>query len=265
MKRNRLISILNNRGIIEAISLSLTIILWELVSNFIVRNPGKLPSPYSILLAFCDIWEIIPLDIGISLLHFGIGIGAGAAMGIIVGMLMGWFRIVDRIMDPMVEILRPIPPLAWVPFAILWGGLTHYAAGFIVFIGAFFPILINTYTGFREVDKTYIDAARVLGCREEWKLIKFIALPFSLPFIATGIRIGMGVGWMCVVAAELFGVSKSGLGYRLFQVFWPLHMIDKLILYMIILGLVALLLDRLFRYFVEEKLFKWKRGIVIAK
>ena len=93
-------------------------------------------------------------------------------------------------------------------------------------------------------------------------MIKSVAFPFSLPYIATGIRIGMGVGWMCVVAAEMFGVSKSGLGFRLFQVFWPLHMMDKLVAYMIILGLVALFLDRVFRYFVEERLFKWKKGIV---
>ncbi len=257
--RNRLRSVLTSRGVIEAVALFVAIILWELIAVLIIHNPGKLPSPYAVLLAFIDLVEIMPIDIAVSLLHFAIGIGAGAAVGIAIGMLMGWFRIVDRIMDPIVEILRPIPPLAWVPFAILWGGLTHYAAGFIVFIGAFFPVLINTYTGFREVDKTYIDAARVLGCKEEGRLIKYVAFPFSMPYIATGIRVGMGVGWMCVVAAELFGVSNTGLGYRLFLVFWPLHMIDRLVAYMILLGLVALSLDHLFRYFVVEKLFKWKR------
>jgi NitT/TauT family transport system permease protein len=263
MGKNKLSQFLNSRGAIEAISLCAAVIIWEIVADFIIKNPIKLPSPYAVFLSYLKLWEIIPGDIGISLLHFGIGLGAGAAVGITVGMLMGWFRVANRVFDPVVEILRPIPPLAWVPFAILWGGLTHYAAGFIVFIGAFFPILLNTYTGFREVDKTYIDAAKVLGCNEERKLIKSVAFPFSLPYIATGIRIGMGVGWMCVVAAEMFGVSKNGLGFRLFQVFWPLHMIDRLVAYMIILGLVALVLDRLFRYFVEERLLKWKKGMVI--
>ena len=262
MEKNNRLYFLKGRGAIEVISLCVAVIIWEIVADFIIKNPVKLPSPYAVFLAFCELWEIIPWDIYISLLHFGIGLGAGAAVGITIGMLMGWFRIADRALDPIVEILRPIPPLAWVPFAILWGGLTHFAAGFVVFIGALFPILLNTYVGFRGVDKTYIDAAKVLGCKEERRLIKSVAIPYSLPYIAAGTRIGMGVGWMCVVAAEMFGVSKNGLGYRLFQIFWPLHMIDKLVVYMIILGLIALLLDRLFRHFVEDKLLKWKKGIV---
>ena len=262
MKKKNRLYFLKGRGAIEVISLCVAVIIWEIVADFIIKDAIKLPSPYAVFLAFCELWEIIPWDIYISLLHFGIGLGAGAAVGITIGMLMGWFRIADRAMDPIVEILRPIPPLAWVPFAILWGGLTHFAAGFVVFIGALFPILLNTYVGFRGVDKTYIDAAKVLGCKEERRLIKSVAIPYSLPYIATGIRIGMGVGWMCVVAAEMFGVSKNGLGYRLFQIFWPLHMIDKLVVYMIILGLIALLLDRLFRHFVEDRLFKWRKGIV---
>jgi NitT/TauT family transport system permease protein len=262
MEKNNRLYFLKGRGAIEVISLCVAVIIWEIVADFIIKNPIKLPSPYAVFLAFCELWEIIPWDIYISLLHFGIGLGAGAAVGITIGMLMGWFRIADRALDPIVEILRPIPPLAWVPFAILWGGLTHFAAGFVVFIGALFPILLNTYVGFRGVDKTYIDAAKVLGCKEERRLIKSVAIPYSLPYIAAGTRIGMGVGWMCVVAAEMFGVSKNGLGYRLFQIFWPLHMIDKLVVYMIILGLIALLLDRLFRHFVEDKLLKWKKGIV---
>jgi len=262
MEKNNRLYFLKGRGAIEVISLCVAVIIWEIVADFIIKNPVKLPSPYAVFLAFCELWEIIPWDIYISLLHFGIGLGAGAAVGITIGMLMGWFRIADRALDPIVEILRPIPPLAWVPFAILWGGLTHFAAGFVVFIGALFPILLNTYVGFRGVDKTYIDAAKVLGCKEERRLIKSVAIPYSLPYIAAGTRIGMGVGWMCVVAAEMFGVSKNGLGYRLFQIFWPLHMIDKLVVYMIILGLVALFLDRLFRHFVEDKLLKWKKGMV---
>lgn len=263
MVKNRLSQFLNGRGVIETISLCVTVIIWEIVADFIIKEPFKLPGAYAVSFAFFELRELIFMDISISLLHFGIGLGAGAAVGITIGMLMGWFRLANQALDPLIEILRPIPPLAWVPFAILWLGLTHYAAGFIVFIGVFFPILLNTYTGFRAVDKTYIDAARVLGCKEEGKLIRKVAFPFSLPYLAAGIRIGMGVGWMCVVAAEMFGVSKSGLGYRLFMVFFHLYMMDKVVAYMIILGLVALVLDRLFRYFVEERLLKWKKGIVI--
>jgi NitT/TauT family transport system permease protein len=107
-----------------------------------------------------------------------------------------------------------------------------------------------------------VEAAKVLGCTKDRDLIKSVAFPSSLPSIATGIRVGMGIGWMCVVAAEMFGVSKNGLGFRLYQRFYYAHQMDNLLLYMIILGLIGLFLDRIFRYFVEKKLFRWRKGIV---
>jgi NitT/TauT family transport system permease protein len=167
-----------------------------------------------------------------------------------------------RATDPLIEILRPIPPLAWIPLAIVWFHLTHYAAGFIIFLGAFFPILIDSYAGFRNVPRVLVETGKVLGCIGDKKLIRYVALPFALPSIATGTRVGMGVGWMCVVAAEMFGVSKNGLGFRLFNEFYYWKQMDYVIAYMLILGLVSLLLDRVFRHFVEDKLFRWKKGIV---
>ena len=175
---------------------------------------------------------------------------------------MGWSRSIFKAIDPIIEVLRPIPPLAWIPIAMVWFHLTHYAAGFIIFIGAFFPILLDSYTGFRDVPRVLVETGKVLGCIRDRKLIKYVAFPYALPFVATGTRVGMGVGWMCVVAAEMFGVSDSGLGYRLFQKFYFLHQMDYVVAYMLVLGLVALCLDRLFRHFVEDRLFKWKRGIV---
>ncbi|KAF5430962.1 NitT/TauT family transport system permease protein [Candidatus Methanophagaceae archaeon] len=262
MLKNRLLQFLNRRGVVEVISLGVAILIWELVAVFVIKDKGILPSPHAVFLAYFELLDLMPMDICTSLLHFAIGLGAGAVVGIAVGMLMGWFKTANRALDAIIEVLRPIPPLAWIPFAIIWIGLTHSAAGFIVFIGAVFPILINTYTGFREVDKTYIDAAKVLGCEKESKLIRLVAIPFSLPYIATGIRVGMGVGWMCLVAAEYFGVSRYGLGHRLLCVFFPLQMMDRVVAYMILLGLIALVLDRVFRYFVEERLLKWKKGMV---
>lgn len=85
-------------------------------------------------------------------------------VGIPIGIVMGWFRMADRTIDPLIEIILPIPPIAWIAFAIVWFGLTHHSAGFVVFIGAVFPILLNTYAGFRNVSKTLVEAAKVLGC-----------------------------------------------------------------------------------------------------
>ena len=94
--------------------------------------------------------SIISEDLPVSSLHFSIGLGAGLLVALPLGMIMGWFKVADSIMDPIVELLRPIPPLAWIPFAIIWFGITNSAAGFIIFMGAVFPILINTYAGFHQ-------------------------------------------------------------------------------------------------------------------
>ena len=152
-------------------------------------------------------------DLIISLYHFVLGMFFAIIFGIPIGMGMGWFRKVDNLMDPVVELLRPVPPLAWIPFAIVWFGLTHQSAGFIIFVGAFFPILTNTYSGFSSIPKTLVEAAKVLGCTRSRDLLKSVGLPSSLPHIAGGLRVAMGIGWMCLVAAELY-VSKNGLGIK---------------------------------------------------
>ena len=259
----RLIPFLKDRAL-EIVSLCIVIIIWEFVADFVVKNQFLLPSFSTVVLAFSEVLSSGMLlgDILTSLFHLAIGLAIATCVGISIGALTGWFRITDRIAYPIIEILRPIPPLAWIPFALIWLHLTHYAAGFIVFIGAIFPILVNTYAGFRNVPKVLVESAKVLGCTKDHDLIKAVAFPSALPFITTGIRIGTGVGWMCVVAAEYFGVSTSGLGYRIWQKFYFLHQMDNLLVYMIILGLLALLIDRSFRFFAEKKLLKWHKKIV---
>jgi NitT/TauT family transport system permease protein len=175
---------------------------------------------------------------------------------------MGWFKKVNRAVDPVIEILRPIPPLAWIPFAIVWFGLTHQAAGFVVFVGMVFPIVINTYTGFKNVPKVNVEAAKVLGCTQNVKLIRFIAIPSAMPSIAAGIRIAMGVGWMCLVAAEMFGASERGLGYQLWFNYY-LHRMNFVVVYMLLLGFLGLFIDHFFRYYVDAKLLKWTAGTVV--
>jgi len=238
------------------------LLLWELMAGYVIKNPLFLPRFSAVIFSIYVLREVLIPDILVSLLHFGIGMTLAFAVALPLAIGMGWSRNIFKAIDPIIEILRPIPPLAWIPIAMIWFHLTHYAAGFIIFIGAFFPILIDSYTGFRDVPKVLVETGKVLGCIGDKKQIKYVAFPHALPSIATGTRVGMGVGWMCVVAAEMFGVSDSGLGFRLFQKFYFLHQMDYVVAYMLVLGLVALCLDRLFRHFVEDKLFKWKKGIV---
>jgi NitT/TauT family transport system permease protein len=188
-------------------------VIWQLTADYVIKNAFMLPSFTDVLKSFYSLWDVMIRDSEISLLHFGIGMAAGMCVAIPLGVGMGWFRVIDRICDPIIEILRPIPPIAWITFAILWLGLTHISAGFIVFVvGAVFPILINTYQGFRNVPKVLIEAAMVHGCTRSYDLIRKVAFPSAIPDIATGIRVAMGVAWMCVVAAEMFGVSPTGIG-----------------------------------------------------
>jgi len=245
------------------IPIVIAILFWEIIA-VIIDDPSRLPRFSMIVISFYDltIKGYLLSDVSMSLYHFGIGILAAFCVGVPLGIFMGWFKKIFIALDPIIELIRPIPPLAWIPLTIAWIGLSHNAAGFIIFIGALFPILISTYTGIRDTPKVLIDTGKVLGCTTNLKLIRHIALPYSLPSIATGTRLGMGVGWMCVVAAEMFGVSQSGLGYRLFSEFHHWSQLDYVITYMLVIGIISLFIDRLFRYIVEDKLFRWKKGIV---
>ena len=226
-----------------------------------VDDPLTLPSFVQVVQAFIENWSsIIREDLPVSSLHFSIGLGAGLLVALPAGMIMGWFKVADSIMDPIVELLRPIPPLAWIPFAIIWFGITNSAAGFIIFIGAVFPILINTYAGFKGLPRVYVESAKVLGATRDIDLIRYVALPQALPSIAAGIRIAMGIAWMCLVAAEMFGVSKNGLGFKIWDSYGHYRM-DEVFMYMIVLGLLGLAIDRTFRYVVEERLLKWQVGL----
>jgi NitT/TauT family transport system permease protein len=245
------------------LALLLALIIWSFYSVVIIRNPFLLPSPYDVLLAFLNLLGkgILIADVTVSFIHFGIGLGLALLIGIPIGIAMGWSRRFDAFLDPVIELLRPIPPLAWIPFAIIWFGFTAVSAGFVIFVGAVFPILINTYSGFRSVPRIYVEAGKMLGCVRNRDLIRYIAFPSALPSVATGIRIATGVGWMCLVAAELFGVSNSGLGRNLWH-YYDLHQMDAVVVYMILLGLIGLSLDMLFRYWIDRHFLKWRTGEV---
>jgi ABC-type nitrate/sulfonate/bicarbonate transport system, permease component len=262
---------------VEIVSIISAVILWQLLAVYIVGNKFYLPSFTDVTFAFLEIMAkdakltiigldyqlpVLLVDLLYSLMHFWIGMLSALIIGIPVGMIMGWFRMIDRIVDPLIEIIRPIPPLAWIPFAIIWIGLNPLAAGFLIFIGAVFPIIINTFTGFKSVSRVYVEAAKVLGCNTDRELIRYVALPYALPSIAAGIRIAMGVGWMCLVAAEMFGVSRNGLGYKIWHHYY-LHNMDFVLVYMLILGFLGLFIDRLLRYYIDGKLLRWRKGVVI--
>jgi NitT/TauT family transport system permease protein len=253
----------NHNRWLGAVAILVALIIWEVIAAGIIKNPFILPSPVDVFFAFIALLSKgrLLLDFEASLIHFGIGLIAALLIGIPIGIIMGWSRRFDAFLDPVIEILRPIPPLAWIPFAIIWFGLTSYSAGFVIFIGAVFPVIINTYSGFRGVPRIFVEAGKMLGCTKNLDLIRYIAFPAALPSVAAGIRIASGVGWMCLVAAELFGVSNNGLGMALWF-FYNLHQMDSVVVYMILLGLSGLLFDMAFRYYIDRHFLRWRTGEV---
>jgi NitT/TauT family transport system permease protein len=196
-------------------------------------------------------------DAATSLMRVGVGFAIGAVLALPIGLLMGARPKVYEYLNPMVQIFRPIPPIAFIPLAILWFGLGNPPAFFLISLGAFFPILMNTIAGVRHVDGIYLRAARNLGAGE-WTLFWRIMVPAAMPYILAGIRIGIGVAFIVVIVAEMIAVN-AGLGYRILEAreyFWS----DKVIAGMVSIGLAGLGID-----FVMARLngwlLRWHRGV----
>jgi len=181
---------------------------------------------------------LISQHISASLIRIFSGFVLAAVIAIPLGLLCGWFWYVEAVSSPIVEIIRPIPPLAWIPFAIRFF-TDPMSSIFIVFLGTFFPILISTVAGVKSIDPIIIDAAKTLGAGRFDIFRKVVALA-SIPGIVTGLRIGLGVGWMCVIAAELVGVKGGGLGLYIELMSWA-GLYENVFAGMILIGVLCYL------------------------
>lgn len=224
---------------------------------------GKTPSPASVI---AGMYELIvtglPPGYGLfghlaaSLERVLAGFGVALVLAIPIGILMGWSPAFDTVMDPLVELVRPVPPLAWLPLAITWFGIGIFSAAFLIFLGSFFPIVLNTVTGVKSVDPCLVEAARTLGARRKTILAR-VLVPGSLPSIITGLRIGIGIGWMTVIAAEMTGVKSGyGLGYMIMTA-RDVANYSYVVAGMVVIGLVGFLMDRIIRTF-EKRLLRWR-------
>ena len=205
-----------------------------------------MPPPSSVVKAFVDLLENgrIESDIAASLMRLVIGFGIAACVGVLAGAAMGWWPLVGRLFTPMVDFLRPIPPMAWIPIGLLWFGIGDQQNIFIIFLGAFYPIVVNTFVGVRDVDRNLVWAAQTLGGKRT-QILWEIVIPAAFPVILTGLRIGLGIGWMALVAAELTGAS-SGLAY-LIEDSRNLLFTERVLLGMALIGLLGFIMDQLMR------------------
>ena len=161
------------------------------------------------------------------------------------GLAMGRIPLVERLMDPVVELIRPISPLAWIPLAILWFGIGEMGKVFVVLVGTFFPTLISTVAGVKRIDPVLVQAGQVLGCTDRASLFRKVVLPAALPNIITGLRISFGTGWAAIIAAELVA-ARSGLGYLISNGMEILRA-DRVLVGMVVIGILGVIFDGLFR------------------
>jgi len=185
-----------------------------------------------------------------------LGFAIGGALGAIAGIAVGMFERMEKIVDPSVQMLRPIPVVAWIPLAVAWFGIGNPPAIFLIALGTFFPTYLNARHGVRYVDPVLVRAAQMLGYTSGWEKFRFVILWSALPNIFTGLRIGLGIAWICVATAEMLAV-KSGFGYMLWDSYNFLR-IDLIITGMISIALVGFLSDQLM-LLVQRAIMAWDK------
>lgn len=197
---------------------------------------------------------------GSSLMRVGAGFGFAVLIGVPLGFAMGYFKLVNTNLDPIVSTLRPIPPIAWIPLAILWFGLGMKPTIFIIFIGTLFPIILNTQQGVRGASRRLTEFALVLGATR-LQILRKVIIYEAFPSVITGMRVGFGIGWMSVVAAEMIA-AKSGLGYLVMTARW-VFATDMVLAGMLVIGLIGFGGDLILRS-IEAKFMRWRAGMVVA-
>ena len=229
--------------------------LWEIVA--FVLDTRFLPGPLQVgktLVELTGTGELL-VHAAVSLSRVLAGFFLAVIIGVPVGILMGWSRQMENF-SVVLEVIRPIPPLAWIPLAMLWFGIGFQSKVFIIFIGAVFPVLSNSFLGVRETEPYLVEAGRVLGATDH-EILRKIVIPNSFPSILEGLRIGLGIAWMCLVAAELTGLKTPvGLGYLIMEA-RDLGRADVVMAGMIAIGLIGYVMNLGLRW-AEKRLVRWK-------
>lgn len=261
------------RGAIVPVAI---LVLWEILSRVGVFSPIVLPPPTAVAVKWVNglvpglpydpssqsylAWLFsgeMPHDMVSSLSRVVSGFLIGAGLAVPVGLVLGTNDRLYALFNPLLQVLRPIPPIAYIPLAIVWFGLGNPPALFLIALGTFFPVLVNTIAGVRQVDSIYIRAARNLGAGP-WTMFRRVILPAASPFVLAGMRIGIGTAFIVVIVAEMIAVS-DGLGYRILEAreyMWS----DKIIGGMLTIGVLGLIIDGAMSR-LNDHLLRWHRGL----
>ena len=236
-----------------------TAVVFLSVWHFLVRWTGTnvFPAPRDVerglgeLLGRGVLWGYI----ADSLRRVAVGYSVAAVLGIPLGLTLGWYPVAAQVLNPLIQMLRPISPIAWIPLAIVWFGIGDAAAMYLIFLGAFFPIAVTAMNGVRNVPAIFRRSGRNFGLTPA-QLLTRIVFPAALPQIIVGLRIALGIAWLVVVAAEMIAVD-SGHGYLVIDARNSGKRYDLVVAGMVIVGLVGFLLDLAFRGLERLRFVRW--------
>jgi NitT/TauT family transport system permease protein len=216
------------------------------------------PTPWAVITGTLELLNDGTLwrHIGASLMRVGAGFLLAVCIAVPLGLWMGWVRGVYGTLNPVFQILRPISPIAWIPIAILWFGVGNASPIYLIFISSVFPMIVQTTVGVHTIEKRYLRAAENFGVSRH-TLFTQVVIPAVLPQIIVGMRIGLGVAWLVVVAAEMIALH-SGLGYMIMDSRNAGNRYDLVIAGMIIIGLIGLALDGIMRMLERVKWVRWR-------
>ena len=236
------------------------VVIWQIVAMTGIFLPIMLPKFTDVLGALYT--GVLSGDLLQAILWSCMRVFAGFFLGLVIGvplgLLIGWFRIADQLINPVIEVLRPVPPLAWIPLAVIWLGVGVKSVLFITTLGAFFPIIVATISGVHGVDRKVIEYSRTLGATTGQILYK-VVIPAMLPSLFVGMRIAVGFTWMVVVAAEMISV-KYGLGWMIWKARFSFET-ETVIAGMIAIGALSVIMTKGMAR-LEKALFRWREGTV---
>lgn len=240
------------------IGIPIVLIAWEVAVHFGWINGNLLPAPSAVIRALIDLAQagLLWRDVQASVIRVTVGFLIAAIVAIALGMALGRSPRVAAYLMPLIDLVRPISVIAWIPLAILWFGLGDRSAWFIIFLGAFFPIFTNTLVGAQSVAKIHIQVSQCFGAGR-WLFIRKVLFPSALPYIVAGLRVGLGVGWMCVIAAELIAAT-SGLGYMI-QMARTTIETEKVIAGMVVIGVIGFIMNAIMLW-LERYLVSWEHN-----
>lgn len=244
--------------LLPAATATFFLLLW----HGLVRLSGSdlFPTPLDVARGIQELVEkgLLLKYIVASLFRVSWGFMLAVLVGVPLGLILGWFRPAFQALNPMIQILRPISPIAWIPVAILWFGIADSAPIFLIFLASVFPITVSSMAAVQNMQLVYLRAAQNFGVTG-MQLFRRVIFPAALPQIITGIRIALGIAWLVVVAAEMIAVN-SGLGYLIIDARNAGKRYDLVVAGMVMIGLIGLILDLLIRRLERFDEVKWGYG-----